>query len=85
MGNRATARQVLGLLVACASLGTPLAVFAESRSQTVQVMIIIPERRTPNPSLAQVAQLPSAPPAMSVRAAVMQDTLARLADSSLSK
>ena len=79
MGNRATARRVVGLLVACASLGTPLAAFAESHSQTVQVMIIIPERRPATAALTQLAQLPSDSQSAAARAAAMDTVLARLA------
>ena len=60
MGNRAMARRVLAsLLLVRAGLGSPLLSFAETHTQTVQVLIRIPERHPTAAPLLQPASLPA--------------------------
>ena len=78
MGHRATARRVLaGLFVASVCLGSPLVTFAETRTQTFQVVIHIPPRRN-KPALLQTASLPASSAA---RSAEIHKTMARLTES----
>lgn len=79
MGHRATARRVLaGLLVASVCLGSPLVTFAETRTQTFQVVIHIPPRRTTAPLSTATAQPPAADAGAEAREAAIRDAVARL-------